>query len=537
MEPGVNLNHMRSIGERVAGASGTAVDVRWHSHWAVNLKRAAVTCCLASFAAALMACSLPGPDVGWLAWIALVPLMVACAGLTPSHAAALGFLTGMVANAGTYYWLFEVKGFEPFHFLILSSFFALYPAAWAGGITYLHHIRCPLIFTAPALWVLLDYLRAHAGFMAFPWGTLAHTQRQNLSIIQIATITGEYGVTFLVVLGNTALAGIILHAAWRQAVAVILLIALAHLGGALTFILEPGGPTVRLAAVQPSIRIGERHTEAGRAAALNRLVTLTEAAAASKPTLIVWPETAVVGNLRSNPFLAMELTAFASEIRAPILFGVGEVDKFAAANMERRGYNAAYLVTEQGLSPPYIKRVLLPFGEYVPLENIVGWPAWLAPSMYRRVPGNEAAVYRVSDGMAFSPLICWENLFADLARDSVRRGARLLAMLSNDAWFGSTAEPRQHNVPSVLRAVENRVPVVVASNGGPSEIIDAYGRVVAQAPGLFEEDVVIGEVALGAGGTLYTRIGDVFTFIIMGAFAFAIFRRWRETTCHIGRLQ
>jgi apolipoprotein N-acyltransferase len=105
-------------------------------------------------------------------------------------------------------------------------------------------------------------------------------------------------------------------------------------------------------------------------------------------------------------------------------------------------------------------------------------------------------------------------------------------MMSNDGWFGRTAEPLQHNLPSVLRAVENRVPVVVASNTGPSKVVDAYGRVVARAPGLFEEDVVIGEVALGAGGTLYTRIGDVFAFIVIGAFAFAMIRRWRETTFH-----
>jgi apolipoprotein N-acyltransferase len=222
----------------------------------------------------------------------------------------------------------------------------------------------------------------------------------------------------------------------------------------------------------------------------------------------------------------MELAAFAGDVRTPIVFGVGEVDKFAAGGGQPQGYNAAYLVTEQGLSPPYIKRVLLPFGEYVPLENVIGWPAWLAPPMYRRVPGNEAVVYTVADGIAFSPLICWENLFADLARESVRKGARLLVMLSNDGWFGQTAEPLQHNLPSVLRAVENRVPVVVASNSGPSRIVDAYGRVVAKASSLFGEEIVIGQAAMGSGGTLYTRIGDVFAFIMIGALAFVMIRRW-----------
>ncbi|HET9962435.1 MAG TPA: apolipoprotein N-acyltransferase [Nitrospiraceae bacterium] len=521
------LHSQALVHEPLRGKNPALVGLHGHARL-----RVITGCLLALLSAGLIACSLPNPDVGWLAWIALVPLMVACATSTPVQGAALGFLAGMAANAGTYHWLFEVNGFELYHFLILSSFFALYPAAWAAGTSYLTRARFPLIFVAPALWVLVDYLRAHAGFMAFPWGTLAQTQHQNLSILQIATVTGEYGVTFLVVMGNAALAGIILHAAWRPAAGATILIVLVHLGGALALTSPQPGPSVRLAAVQPSIRVGERHTEAGRAAARNRLARLTEAAAASHPALIVWPETAVVGNLRANPFLAMELTAFASDLRTPIVFGVGEVDKFVAGGGQRQGYNAAYLVTEQGLSPPYIKRVLLPFGEYVPLEHIIGWPAWLAPSMYRRVPGNVAVVYTVSDTMAFSPLICWENLFADLARESVREGAGVLVMMSNDGWFGRTAEPLQHNLPSVLRAVENRVPVVVASNTGPSKVVDAYGRVVARAPGLFEEDVVIGEVALGAGGTLYTRIGDVFAFIVIGAFAFAMIRRWRETTFH-----
>lgn len=490
---------------------------------------------LALSSAGLLASSLPGPDIGWLAWIALVPLLIACKGIKPSQGAAPGFLAGMAANFGTYYWLFEVKGFGISHFLVLSSFFALYPAAWTAGISLLNKSRFSLIFTAPTLWVLLDYLRAHAGFMAFPWGTLAHTQHQNLPILQIATITGEYGVTFLVVLGNAALAGVILHGAWRRAAAAGLMIALIHLVGAIALFLDRPGPTIRVAAVQPSILLGERNTAAGRAVTLNRLNRLTQAAAASNPSLIVWPETAIAANLRTNPFLAMELVTLAREVRTPIVFGVGEVDKFATRNptgsLERRAYNAAYLVTEQGLGAPYIKRVLLPFGEYVPLENIIGWPAWLAPPMYRRVAGDEPISYTVPHGIVFSPLICWENLFAELARESVRKGADLLVMLSNDGWFGRTAEPIQHNLASVLRAVENRVPVVVSSNNGPSKIIDSYGRVIVQASGIFAEEVVTGDVMLGSGGTLYTRIGDVFAFVVIGALAFVTLRRCVNHHC------
>jgi len=174
---------------------------------------------------------------------------------------------------------------------------------------------------------------------------------------------------------------------------------------------------------------------------------------------------------------------------------------------------------------PYIKRVLLPFGEYVPLERVIGWPAWLAPPVFDTVVGDKPSFFTLPDGTMFSPLICWENLFASLARESVQGGARLLVLLTNDGWFGRTAEPHQHNLASALRAVENRVPIVVSSNTGSSQVIDPYGRVVTSAPPIFTEDSVTGEVKLGSNGTLYTRIGDVFVFIVIVGLAVVVLRQ------------
>lgn len=485
---------------------------------------------LALLSAGLLACSLPSPDIGWLAWIALVPLLIACDGLRPLQAATLGFLSGMAANVMIYHWLFEVKGFGIQHFAVLSTFFALYPAAWCAGISWLNLHRPSPIFAAPALWILLDYMRAHAGFMAFPWGTLAQTQHQNLSLLQIATLTGEYGVTFLVVLGNVALADVLLKRTRRCAVVIGLLIGLVHLAGALVLVGEDFRTTIRVAIVQPNILLHERATRAGRAAVFNRLESLTLDAAGSHPALIAWPETAIAGNLRADLFLAADMMALAQEAGTPIVLGVGEVEKFATrdnkGNLARRAYNAAYVAKPgEGLGAPYIKRVLMPFGEYVPLESVVGWPAWLAPPVFQTAVGNTPSTFTLSDGTPFAPLICWENLFAGLARESVQAGARLLVLLTNDAWFGRTAEPYQHNVASVLRAVENRVPIVVASNTGPSQIIDSYGRIIAQASRSFSREIIAGEVKVGTSGTLYTRIGDAFAFIVIGSLAFVVL--WR----------
>ncbi len=486
---------------------------------------------LALLSAGLLACSLPGPDLGWLAWIALVPLLMACEGLSPVQAGALGFFTGMAANPTIYHWVFEVQGFGIHHFLILSTFFALFPAVWCAGVSWLSRRRSSRIFAATALWVLLDYVRAHAGFMAFPWGTLAQTQHNNFALLQVATIVGEYGVTFLVVMANTALADFFLTRTWRRAALIGLLIVLIHLGGTLVLALQNRETTIKVAVVQPNILLHERTTREGRAAVFDRLERLTVEAAGSHPALIVWPETAIAGNLRANPFLAADLMALVQEVRTPLVLGVGEVEKFATrdihGNMAQRAYNAAYVAKpDHGLEAPYIKRVLMPFGEYVPLERVIGWPGWLAPPVFQTVVGNTPSTFRLNDGTPFAPLICWENLFGDLARESVQAGARLLVLLTNDGWFGHTAEPRQHNLASVLRAVENRVPIVVASNTGPSQIIDPYGRVIVQAASIFHQEVITGDVTLGAGGTLYTRTGDVFVFLVVAGLAIVALRCW-----------
>jgi apolipoprotein N-acyltransferase len=113
-------------------------------------------------------------------------------------------------------------------------------------------------------------------------------------------------------------------------------------------------------------------------------------------------------------------------------------------------------------------------------------------------------------------LICWENVFAPLARESVGNGAHLLVQLTNDVWFGHSAAPWQHNLMSIMRAVENHVPIVIASNTGPSQIIDGYGRVVAGSTTIFTKGLATGSIHTSAGGTVYTAVGDVFVF---GVFA------------------
>jgi apolipoprotein N-acyltransferase len=513
---------------KISGALEGVVSRPWR--WQELITSAITRVSLAALAGILLTCSLPEPDVGWLAWIALVPLIVACKDLHPVQAAGLGFIYTFVSGIGIYHWAFEIPRFGVQHFLLMGMYLALYPAVWCAGVAFISRAGISLAFPAAAFWVILDYIRAHAGFLAFPWGTLAHTQHQNTAVLQIAAVTGEYGVTFLVVLASAAIAGLLVHRAWRPAAFAALVLALAHIGGAFALYAEPSGPTVRIAVVQPNTQIGEQATQHGSIEVFHRLERLTNAAAKLQPSLIAWPETAISGDVQANPLLAADLQSLTQAIGIPLVLGVSEVQKFTSRDAggvaRHRAYNSAYLVSPgEPLAPPYRKHLLLPFGEYVPLEGVLTWPAWIGGRGFDKAPGTGLHLFTLPDGTPFATLICWESFFSNLSRESVEGGARLLVQLNNPAWLGRTAAGQQQNLSSVLRAVENRVPVVLASNTGPSIIIDRYGRVIARTPEIFAADIAVGDVTLGSGKTVYTQVGDLFVFGVLAGLAVGVLRR------------
>ena len=478
---------------------------------------------LALLSAALLVVSLPSPDIGWLGWGALVPILLAIQGLSPGRAAALGLLTGVLASFGMYGWLFEVPSFDLRHAVLLALYVGAYPAIWASATSWALRRDIPLLLCAPVLWLLIDYLRGHAGFLALPWGTLAQTQHRNLALLQTASMIGEHGVTFLVALGNAALAALCLRRERTYATVALLILVTAHAWGATELFSPASGRSIRVAALQPNIQVGDRTTEAGREANLARLERLTREAASERPDLIVWPESAIPGDV-SDPALLHRLQQLSSDTAVPLILGAAEVEKFATGDnlltIGRRLFNTAHLFQPSGAtSPPYRKRMLVPFAEYVPQADVIPWPEWLAPRVTELTAGDSGQLFTIAPQMSVAALICWENLFSHLARESVNGGAQLLVQLTNDVWFGPTAAPRQHNLMSVMRAVENRVPVVIASNAGPSQLIDGYGRVVAATSNVFQESAITGAVALGGGGTVYSKTGDWFVlFVLAGAF-------------------
>jgi apolipoprotein N-acyltransferase len=210
-----------------------------------------------------------------------------------------------------------------------------------------------------------------------------------------------------------------------------------------------------------------------------------------------------------------------------LVVGSAEFNKFerktGGQGYDVRHSNCAfYFKPREDLGPPYRKRILLPFGEYLPLESLVSWPEWLVPRMFLSRHGEGPDIFNLPDGTRFANIICWENLFPPFVRDLTQKRARLIVQLTNDNWFGLTSLPLHHTRASIFRAVENRIPVVVANNAGPSMIIDSRGRIQASLPNLFEAGFIVGEVTLGGPRPLYTRLGDWFASLALALSGLAL---------------
>ncbi len=484
---------------------------------------------LALLTPVFLALSFPDFDQGLIAWIALVPLFIACHGRKPAVSFLIGLATGVMALYAILWWAFVIPGMRYYHGIIAALYLGLYPAVWCWALSLAEQGNFPLIIVAPCVWVALDFIKSHAGFLSFPWAILAHSQHKYPVILQISSVTGEYGVTFLIVLVNTAIALIFIGTRFRQQALALLAVLGVVVFGICRTGAEPSPVSLRIAAVEPCIQPGEQDADTGQVRTLKKLEGLTSTAAGSRPDLVVWPETAVL-NLLSSPEIMGKLHGLGKMHGVPILLGASERVKFnnyALKSSSRQGvrsYNAAYVVyPDTGLAEEsYRKNILVPFGEYLPFGDTFQWPAWFVSEVFETVAGDSLTIFDLKDGRRFGVLICWENLFSEVARREARAGAGVLFNLVNDVWLGKKAAPRQHNSASVLRAVENGVPVVVVSNCGPSQIIDGKGRVLKSTDGGSSRGIVSAEVAIGRRLTFYTRYGDCFAWLCI-AFSLLIF--------------
>jgi len=376
----------------------------------------------------------------------------------------------------------------PFVGLIIGSWYLA--AWWATSRLAGHHylVRVIIMLGLAAVWVLIEWVRSTL-FGGFPWLPLAASQWQRPLILQSASYAGAWSVSFILVFFNLATAAYANRIFFEGvtglrkrspefSIALLLLMAGAFpfLGD---FLHQRRARLARVSVIQPYIPQNEKWDEKRSIDVLRTIEKTTwDTSRAGKPDFILWPESATPWFLFRDPNVAPWLDSVAKTTGKPLLLGAVYTQGEGATE---KWYNGAVTVTPaSGVTTNlYAKRKLVPFGEYVPLRPIFGWLEKFVPiggDFERGIDAQPLLLPVGENQVAVGVLICYEDIFSGLARDSAASGAEMLAVLTNDAWYGEGGAAYQHATHSVLRAVETRRPVVRCGNGGWSGWIDEFGN-------------------------------------------------------------
>ena len=472
---------------------------------------------LAALSGALLSLAFPSHPDHPLAFLyqplwahcALVPLLIALKGRGFKAGFAAGWISGLVWNLLSLYWVAYTQGGGP-AVVGGTGLMAAYLGLFIGLCTGLFNVLAArwgakALALLPLLWTGQEYLLS-LGELGFPWLLLGHSQAALPHFIQYATWTGVFGVSCWVV-GLNALfySALVERRVLLAGVALGYLLPWVHAQSALTTASPTEG--LRIGLIQPNTTYIDKWGPNGLERTFSALATLSRQAAKRDPELLVWPETAVPCDPVRRADCRGRIQALVEELDIPLLTGAPHAN-----------YNAAFFVQPGATTlPSYAKMHLVPFGERtpyrdaIPLLRDIDWTRLtgdLGPAEFAR--GTEHAVF-AHPQHPFAVLICFESIFPDLVRQHVAAGARVLVNITNDSWFGRSAGPYQHALINAMRAVENRTAIARSATTGISLFIDPFGRTY-EATDLFTPAVAVATVPVGQPTTFYTRHGDIFAW-------------------------
>jgi len=287
---------------------------------------------------------------------------------------------------------------------------------------------------------------------------------------------------------------------------------------------KPTGEGIRTCLIQGNIPQAIKWQNQYRTMILEKYCRLTkQAAQADHPTLVLWPESAVPGPFLQDSQATHTVFTLAQSTQTHLLLGSAQRPKMGEPNwVLTHNYNSVFLIEPGGAISGYHHKIyLLPFAEYLPYRDAWPWPKRLAAHAGDFIPGQNYTIFELN-GIKFGVAICWENIFPDLIRQFVARGAEFIVNVTNEAWFEDTAAPHQFVMMNVFRAVENRVTVARAANTGISCVIEPSGRisgmVTDQGKCLFVEGFLTRNLPRRQQTSFYTRYGEVFSYLNMVIF-------------------
>lgn len=482
----------------------------------------------------LLTAAFPGFDQWYLSWISLVPLLF----VINRNGAGASFLLSFLAGWGFYslhmWWFWHVESVGPGAFLACGSGTAIFYGLFGLGAWFFNRTTPRFnIITLPALWVLMEYVKTHSGFLSVPWGTLAYSQYRALPVAKIASFSGIYGVSYVIVVVNCLVAGILLskfsprtpkcRLPGRSTILFGILVPLVFLAFAsITF--PRGERTVGLnvAAIQGNTTLSSYSDFETRKIVWERYRDLTLQARGVGADLIAWPSSSVPGAIPWDSRLVGMIGDLAKQVDAHLLVGTSGYEKFnrRKGSRVRLGNSASLFSPEGRYIKKYDKILLLPFDEYYPLRGKIKWPHWVVdPKMEDTRVGEELTIFSVDD-TSFGVQICWENFFPEQFREIVAKGVDFMVCMTNES---AASHPHAHYYTMAInafRAVENHVSILRTAPTGVSAIIGPDGRILSRLRDKEGQDVNIqgilyGNLPLTNERTIYSRVGDLFVVILL----------------------
>jgi apolipoprotein N-acyltransferase len=477
---------------------------------------------LALASGVLLGLSFPNYNFPLLAWVAIGLLTLASVGARVKISPLYGLLNALTFYPITLPWIDTVMqkyaAVVPWQAAGIVGLMALFEGIITSVFSFSVAVasrksRLIACLLAPFLWVALELARANVPVLGFPWNLIGYAASKNLPLLQLTAITGIYGLSFVVAGYGAFLAYAILSGtqrAWKSLMLTTAALILIAFGG--RYFIPRATPHYMAHLVQTNFASQynyrpdwlQRH-----AAEMNQLHDISVDAAKAEPGLIVWPEVPAPFTF-NDPDFAVRAEKIARDSGSDFLVGIVDWKRDAAGKWYAT--NSATLLDPSGQRVfTYDKIHLVPFGEYVPFRQWLGFAGNLVNQIGDFTPGHEYSLGQLPGGK-FGVYICYEGVFPGLVRHFTANGAQLLINISDDGWFGHSAARAQHEMMERARAVENRRWLLRDTNNGLTVDVDPYGRTVAEMPADIRGQVDA-PYAFESEMTPYARFGNWFAWL------------------------
>jgi apolipoprotein N-acyltransferase len=487
----------------------------------------------------LLALAFPKFNLFWIAWIALVPFFIALGKAKNwKESAVCGFLFGVVFFGIHLFWVNSLFRFAGWWVILgwvalvlfQTLFIVLFVLVFRLIVSNLHVARFDLNPFQPELtafvggmrrslgvssglkrilyavvvaflWVAVEWLRAWGPF-GVTGGDLGYSQALFLPVVQIASFSSVYGVSFLIVLFNVSLALFVVgFKRWQPLLlAAVLVVVSVGYGmrvmsrpvdhsSSMSAVLRGSIQTVKVSLIQPNIDQMDKLNPAKVLPIYETHARMTRQAMRERPEIVIWPESAVFTYLLKDNLLFPRVKRLLAEERVWLITGTPHYEK-------NKAFNSVVSISPTGkVISRYDKERPVPFGEYLPFRKIL-YPILRGVGYYdSEFAGNPNPQVIKAKNLNIATAVCFESTFPDLIKKRVRKNSDFILIVTNDAWFGNSAALEQHLNSGVLRAIENRKYFIQAGNTGISAVIDPFGRVLKKT-GINQRGILTFEIPL-----------------------------------------